>query len=222
VKTDDKNRRWRDRNKDRVRAWKRASYARNAEKIKARRAEPERSARIAAAAKVYAKKNREAIAARRKLEYLLTAEKQKAATRAWYKKNRERAIAAAIARNARKDRVTENARQRARWKSDPNVRMRDSVYHHARRQLKHKGTLTVAQWREVWESYGGLCVYCAGKANSMEHITPFKLGGKHEQDNVVPACRPCNGSKNKRPLLIFLFKRGIKATPMLAIKAKAA
>ncbi len=32
----------------------------------------------------------------------------------------------------------------------------------------------------------------------MDHVIPLSRGGKHALDNVVPACRGCNTSKNDR------------------------
>lgn len=39
------------------------------------------------------------------------------------------------------------------------------------------------------------CQYCGGKAESIDHVIPRAKGGKHEWENVVAACTPCNGKK---------------------------
>lgn len=44
------------------------------------------------------------------------------------------------------------------------------------------------------------CVYCGRRGDTMDHVTPKYLGGKHEWRNVVCACRPCNGRKGHKTL----------------------
>lgn len=41
----------------------------------------------------------------------------------------------------------------------------------------------------------GLCVYCGGVAHTRDHVIPLSRGGTNAPDNLVPACRPCNGEK---------------------------
>ena len=40
-----------------------------------------------------------------------------------------------------------------------------------------------------------LCVYCGQPATSRDHVLPLSHGGLHTQENMVPACRRCNGMK---------------------------
>ena len=44
------------------------------------------------------------------------------------------------------------------------------------------------------------CAYCAGAADTVDHVVPRSRGGRHEWDNVVAACRRCNGRKGDRTL----------------------
>jgi 5-methylcytosine-specific restriction endonuclease McrA len=47
---------------------------------------------------------------------------------------------------------------------------------------------------------GGKCQYCSKPAENVDHVKPRSRGGKHSWDNVVAACRRCNGRKeNKSP-----------------------
>ncbi len=54
------------------------------------------------------------------------------------------------------------------------------------------------------------CVYC-GVVDPVEmtrdHIVPFAFGGDGSVSNLAPACRTCNTSKRRTPLLLFLLKR---------------
>lgn len=39
------------------------------------------------------------------------------------------------------------------------------------------------------------CVYCGEKANTIDHVHPRSRGGAHDWENVVAACKWCNGKK---------------------------
>ncbi len=76
----------------------------------------------------------------------------------------------------------------------------------ARRRAWKAGTtvasLTTHQWQEIKAAYGFRCVYCARKMQrlTMEHLTPLSRGGRHDAQNVVPACHRCNSRKQTGPL----------------------
>lgn len=42
------------------------------------------------------------------------------------------------------------------------------------------------------------CQYCAGPADSIDHVVPRSRGGSHTWDNVVACCRRCNVRKGNR------------------------
>lgn len=42
------------------------------------------------------------------------------------------------------------------------------------------------------------CQYCAGPAESIDHVLPRSRGGGHTWDNVVACCRRCNVHKGSR------------------------
>lgn len=42
------------------------------------------------------------------------------------------------------------------------------------------------------------CQYCAGPAESIDHVLPRSRGGGHTWDNVVACCRRCNVRKGSR------------------------
>ena len=67
--------------------------------------------------------------------------------------------------------------------------------------------VTARQWRNMQEDYNYLCAYCNQKKPlAMDHIVPLSKGGKHDIENMVPACKSCNSSKNDTSLLIFLYR----------------
>jgi 5-methylcytosine-specific restriction endonuclease McrA len=60
---------------------------------------------------------------------------------------------------------------------------------------------------QLIEDYNYCCAYCGKKQDTltMDHIIPIVGGGKHEIENIVPACMPCNSSKNDTPLLVWMY-----------------
>ena len=44
------------------------------------------------------------------------------------------------------------------------------------------------------------CQYCGADAETVDHVVPRSRGGRHTWDNVVAACRRCNGGKRDRLL----------------------
>ncbi len=44
------------------------------------------------------------------------------------------------------------------------------------------------------------CQYCDDHAETVDHVVPRSRGGAHTWDNVVAACRRCNGVKRDRLL----------------------
>lgn len=54
---------------------------------------------------------------------------------------------------------------------------------------------------------GDPCSYCGGPATEIDHIEPVATSGSNEWPNLTAACRGCNPSKGKRPLLEFLCQR---------------
>lgn len=43
-----------------------------------------------------------------------------------------------------------------------------------------------------------VCQYCGRRADSLDHIVPRSRGGRFGWDNLVAACRRCNGRKRDR------------------------
>ncbi len=66
-------------------------------------------------------------------------------------------------------------------------------------------TLTAAQWAETLALFDHRCAYCLRNDLPMtqDHVIPVSKGGDHTQENVVPACKPCNSKKNDRPLWVM-------------------
>lgn len=55
--------------------------------------------------------------------------------------------------------------------------------------------------REIaWEETGGRCVYCdqfiQSSQRTLDHILPDSMGGPYEEENLMAACRDCNGARS--------------------------
>lgn len=68
----------------------------------------------------------------------------------------------------------------------------------AKRVDSAPGTHTEAEWIAKLAEYGGICAYCPAPATTRDHVIALACGGSDAIDNIVPACRPCNSSKNTR------------------------
>jgi len=91
--------------------------------------------------------------------------------------------------------------QRAHKEYNKKHRGRNAVRQNKRRQrICEEGTLTEEEWNNIITMYDSCCAYCGKKQESitMDHVIPFKLGGQHSRENVVPACRSCNTRKQAR------------------------
>lgn len=64
-----------------------------------------------------------------------------------------------------------------------------------------------ALWLQAGEAYrtatgaalaGWDCFYCGDPAQSVDHVVARSHGGGDDPMNLVPVCRPCNGSKSAK------------------------
>lgn len=61
------------------------------------------------------------------------------------------------------------------------------------------------------------CQYCGAAAENVDHVVPRSRGGPHEWENVVAACRRCNGRKKDRtPAEAQMFLRRQPRAPRAA------
>ena len=60
-------------------------------------------------------------------------------------------------------------------------------------------TFTPNHWQQCLTHFNHQCAYC-GSTESLEqeHVIPVSRGGQYTPDNIIPACRSCNASKNNK------------------------
>jgi 5-methylcytosine-specific restriction endonuclease McrA len=127
-------------------------------------------------------------------------EKAREAVRQWRVRNpelnRERRRAyrrKAYLRNA----AQINAQKAAYLASHPEVkRAKDQAYR--ARKIAADGAFSGAEWSELQARSGNVCAYCGGPGPlEADHRLPLARGGSNFIDNILPACRGCNGRKHK-------------------------
>jgi 5-methylcytosine-specific restriction endonuclease McrA len=65
--------------------------------------------------------------------------------------------------------------------------------------LSLEGKFTRADWLALLKEFDHSCAYCGVETKmTFEHLTPLSRGGKNQKGNIVPACLPCNSSKQDR------------------------
>jgi len=115
-------------------------------------------------------------------------EQAKATQRAWYEAHRDERMA-----DIREWQAANPERVRA------NVR-RANHRRRARLAGSNSPGVTREEWAAVVEFFDGCCAYCGKPATELDHIVPISRGGRDALDNVQPACRKCNASKNSKLL----------------------
>lgn len=90
-----------------------------------------------------------------------------------------------------------------------------SNHRHLRRERLYGNPDSVGvsdrDWRRLVNIYGGRCAYCRAQPDelTMDHVVPASRGGRHAIGNILPACRPCNGSKRAMLLIEFKIRQGM-------------
>lgn len=161
------------------------------------------------------------------ISYLANREKKISTAKAWQAKNREWKVAYDKRRheenrpvmlekaraNYRKNRPKWQAyyqerkelfrKRTAEWRT-ANPEMVRAAENRRRARLLNGNSSGVSpsEWAAILEQFGNLCAYCrkpnGTKKLERDHVIPVSKGGLDEPDNVVPACRGCNGRKAAR------------------------
>jgi 5-methylcytosine-specific restriction endonuclease McrA len=77
----------------------------------------------------------------------------------------------------------------------------NALYGQRRRHRNASRThnLTLNEWIETIEYFGGVCAYC-GEIDRLQqdHVVPFSRGGEHIFGNIVLSCVHCNSKKHAK------------------------
>lgn len=126
----------------------------------------------------------------------------------WYYADREREILKMRewrAANPDKQRTAKKNWMAAHPEQEASIRRAGSSRRKARKRTAPGAGVSAADWRSICEEYGHRCAYCAAKVPlTVDHVIALSLGGAHDPENVVPACRPCNISKRTLSILLWV------------------
>jgi 5-methylcytosine-specific restriction endonuclease McrA len=67
------------------------------------------------------------------------------------------------------------------------------------RKLMLPDTLTLEDWETIREKFNNKCAYCGRELKlEQEHFVSLTNGGEYTINNIIPACKSCNSSKNDK------------------------
>jgi len=135
---------------------------------------------ISAKAKQYREINKKSIREQKKQFSKENKDKIAQYKKEYYKENRTKVI--------------ESASQYAKQNPDK-IRIVQERRRSKKKQLL--STLTVEQWNDIKIEFNNRCAYCGEKVHlQQEHFIPLSKGGEYTVNNIIPACKRCNPSKN--------------------------
>lgn len=117
--------------------------------------------------------------------------------RKYENENKER-IAIRTKEYAEKNKEHIRKKRLENYKSNPEPYIRATQ---KRRSLKKSlpYTLTVDQWFNIKEKFDNKCCYCGKETElTQEHFIPLSNSGEYTHNNILPACKSCNSSKNNK------------------------
>jgi 5-methylcytosine-specific restriction endonuclease McrA len=145
--------------------------------------------------RAYYRRNRERLLAQRREQHIADREKDNAYAKE-YRESHKEAVAATKAAWFQRNK----ARVYAKRKED-RARLREHD-RKARLNRRGKGNVEWSEWQGLIEEFASHCAYCGKPVEKPEpdHVVPLSRGGLNEIGNLLPACRSCNASKNKKLL----------------------
>jgi 5-methylcytosine-specific restriction endonuclease McrA len=116
-------------------------------------------------------------------------------------------------------------RQHRRYYSQPHNQIKAALQGSARRAKEEAGTLTASEWKAILKAWSYCCAYCKRTQQAvgiqrlcLEHVKALSIGGTHDMDNVVPACKSCNSKKRDLPIDSALERLKIEASAWHALR----
>lgn len=215
-------RRYRERNREKIRLASRTPKSREASRERYRR----NKLAILTSAKEWRRKNKDKAAAINKRKYEKNKSAYLAQQKEYYARNRPRIeayrrtekVRAKLREYEANNREARNAQKRSQdpekkyaavqryIKKNPQRKRHWDATRRARRKGA-EGSHTHEQWLAKVAAYGSKCAYCGEeKTLTRDHDIPLSRGGSHSIDNLVPACKSCNSRKRAMTGVEFMQK----------------
>lgn len=183
---------YRMKNKEKIKKRQREHAEKNKEKIS--EYQKEWREKNAEHLKAYREKNKYRIQQSNKKYWAENKEYAKQQVNKWRKENAEYIREYRI-KNRDRDRE-----QRRKWTRSEQGRKISMTKTNAYRAKKKTliNDFTAEQWSLCLERFGHSCAYCGKHHETLEqeHFVPVSKGGHFTKNNILPACRTCNASKN--------------------------
>jgi 5-methylcytosine-specific restriction endonuclease McrA len=140
---------------------------------------------------VLARRDPEAIAAAQRERYAQDPEKFRARAREWRTNNLDKARAS-------------NRNWMRIWAANNPEEKRERALRYDYRACNAPGYATAEQIAARVAYFGGVCSYCGGPYEHLEHAISLSQGGTNWPANLRPSCEACNLTKGKRTIFEFL------------------
>ncbi len=179
---------YRENNKDKISERQREYYENNKEKELERKNE-------------YRKANHEKVLKSKKKYREANKAKIAECDKKHYEANRDKILAYC---EANKERTREVRKKYLEKNKD-----KHAIDEQRRRAKKRKlsATLTSKQWNIIKQHFDNRCAYCGKEVPlAQEHFMPLSKGGHFTLDNIIPACKSCNSSKQDKLFLEWYSK----------------
>jgi 5-methylcytosine-specific restriction endonuclease McrA len=104
-------------------------------------------------------------------------------------------------RAANVERYRETQRQ---WRLANHVRVLEYLRRYRCNASRAGGVVTAKQINDRVKFFGGVCSYCGGPYEHLDHAIPLSRGGTNWPANLRPACQHCNLSKGAKSAMEFI------------------
>lgn len=156
--------------------------------------------RLLARQKEYRARNRDQLNARSRAYAAAHRDEARWRAKEWYARHRD-ADFLDRERQRQRSMYASDPRRRAylgQWKAANREKHRAYVHvSRGRRDAAGGRGVSVAEWNALVADHGGRCAYCGlSRHLTIDHRIPLSREGRHEIENVLPACRPCNSRKH--------------------------
>jgi 5-methylcytosine-specific restriction endonuclease McrA len=130
--------------------------------------------------------------------------------RQWVEENKE--SRRAYAREYHRRNPVETAAKSKAWREANRVYFQVRERNRKAAKLNNPGSVGVSErdWVRLCRRYDHSCAYCGQKPEhtlQMDHVIPLSKGGRHAIGNVLPACGPCNLTKNAALLILWRYRK---------------
>lgn len=162
--------------------------------------------------KKYREKNKSVIKGKKKDFYLRNKDSIRVYKREYYKKNEDRIrdyqkkwrkenehILREYSSNYYESNKEKISRKNKEYrKNNPDV-VKIARNNRKYRRKKLDSTLTTKEWEVIVKKFNNSCAYCGSKEKiTQDHFIPVYNGGEYTHNNIIPACKSCNSSKQEK------------------------